>query len=314
MELRWDPLLREWIIVSGVRRSRPMYPEGYCPFCPGAEEVPLSGWRVLSLPNRFPSLVTDAPTPDLSGDRLYRVRRAQGACEIVVYTPQHNTSLAQLAEDHVEAVVDLWAERFKALGSRDDARYVLIFENKGREVGVTLDHPHGQIYAFPFIPPRIERELTSSRSYWKRRGDCLFCRILEKERAQGVRLIAENESFTAFLPFFARLPYGVHIYPRRHLQTLLDFTAEERRGFALILRTVLKKFDRMFEGSFPYMMVFHQAPTDGREYPYYHFHAEFYPPYRERGKLKFFASVETGAGTVTFDYRPEDKAEELRDA
>jgi len=291
-----------------------MYPEGYCPFCPGAEEVPQTGWRVLSIPNKFPSLVSDAPEPEVRGDRLYRTRRAQGACEIVVYTPEHNVSLTELGVDHIEALVELWTERFKALGSREDVSYVLIFENKGREVGVTLDHPHGQIYAFPFIPPRIEKELSSSRGYWKRRGSCLFCHILGKELAEGVRLIAENESFVAFLPFFARLPYGVHIYSRRHLQTLLDFTAEERRGFASILETVLEKFDRMFGGSFPYMMVFHQAPTDGRPYPYYHFHVEFYPPYREKGKVKFFASVETGAGTVTFDYRPEDKAKELRDA
>jgi len=291
-----------------------MYPEGYCPFCPGAQEIPKTGWRVLSLPNRFPSLLPGAPEPEPRSDRLYRVRRAEGACEIIVYTPEHNTSLTELGAEHIEALVELWTERFKALGSREEVDYVLIFENKGREVGVTLDHPHGQIYAFPFIPPRVQRELSSSRGYWKHGGHCLFCHILGKERAEGTRLVAENEAFTAFLPFFARLPYGVHIYSRRHLQTLLEFSAEERRGFASILETVLRKFDGMFGGSFPYMMVFHQAPTDGREYPYYHFHVEFYPPYRERGKLKFFASVETGAGTVTFDYRPEDKARELREA
>jgi len=314
MELRWDPILREWIIVSSAREKRPLFPKDHCPFCPGAEDVPKSEWSVLSIPNRFPSLLADPPPPDIKGDRLYRCKPARGVCEVIVYTPEHTASLAELNVDQIKSIVELWIRRFKVLGDLDYVKYVFIFENKGRVIGVTLDHPHGQIYAFPFIPPLIKRELSSSKRYWKRTGDCLFCRIIEKEREDASRIVCENEDFICFLPFFARWPYGVHIYPRRHLQALTDLKEEECSALASILKEVLMKFDNLFHMSFPYLMVLHQRPTDGKPYPHYHFHIEFYPPYRERDKIKHFASVEIGAGTVTFDYSPESKAKELRES
>ena len=314
MELRWNPILSEWILVSGERRKRPLLPKGFCPFCPGSEEVPKTGWTVLSLPNKFPTLRTDPAPPDVKCDILYRCRPSKGICEVIVYTPQHDTFLADLSIENIEAVIELWTQRFKELGDRDYIKYVFIFENKGRIIGVTLDHPHGQIYAFPFIPSLIKRELASSKRYWKRNGACLFCRMIEKEKKDALRMVCENEGFICFLPFFAHWPYGVHIYPRRHVGALTDLTEEEKTMFASILKKILKKFDNLFNMSFPYMMVLHQRPTDGKSYPYYHFHLEFYPPYREKNKIKHFASVETGAGTVTFDYSPEMKAKELRES
>ncbi|MCW4020037.1 MAG: galactose-1-phosphate uridylyltransferase [Candidatus Bathyarchaeota archaeon] len=313
MELRWDPILSQWILVSGKRGERPLLPKEVCPFCPGSEEVPEKGWTVLSIPNRFPALRSDAPPIDAEGDRLYRCRPSKGVCEVIVYTPRHDTSLADLNVENIKAVIDLWTQRFMELGGRDYVKYVFIFENKGEIIGVTLNHPHGQLYAFPFIPPRIQKELMSSRRYWKRTGVCLFCRIIEKEKKDSVRVVCENDGFICFLPFFAHWPYGVHIYPKRHVEALSDLTEEEKIMFASILKDILKKFDNLFDMSFPYMMVLHQRPTDGKAYPYYHFHVEFYPPYRERNKIKYFASVETGAGTVTFDYSPEVKAKELRE-
>lgn len=313
MEIRWDPILAQWIIVAGKRGKRPLLPEGYCPFCPGSEEVPEKGWTVLSLPNRFPALRPDAPPPDIKYDRLYRCKPAKGVCEVIVYTPQHNASLADLSIENIKAVIDLWTSRFKELGSLDYVKYVFIFENKGRIIGVTLDHPHGQLYAFPFIPTLIRRELASSKQYWRRTGTCLFCTIIRKEQKDEVRVVCENEDFICFLPFFAHWPYGVHIYPKRHREALTDLTETEKVSFAAILKKVLLKFDNLFNMSFPYMMVLHQRPTDGKPYPYYHFHVEFYPPYREKNKIKYFASVETGSGTVTFDYTPEMKAKELRE-
>lgn len=314
MELRWDPILREWIIVSGERGKRPLLPEGFCPFCPSSEEVPASGWTVLSIPNRFPSLRADPPLPNNKSDKLYRCRPSKGVCEVVIYTPKHEATLADLSIENIRAVIDLWADRFEDLGKREYVKYVFIFENKGRIIGVTLDHPHSQIYAFPFIPPLIKRELDSSKRYWRRNGQCLFCQIIEREREDAVRAICENEDFVCFLPFFAHWPYGVHIYPKRHLGALIDLTGDEKNSFASILKRILRKFDNLFNMSFPYMMVLHQRPTDNKPYPYYHFHVEFYPPYREKSKIKYFASVETGAGTVTFDYTPEIKAKELRES
>jgi len=314
MELRWDPVLREWIIVSGEREKRPLLPKEFCPFCPGSDETPKAGWKVLSLANRFPALLADPPLPDVQSGRSYRSKPSRGVCEVVIYTPEHDTSLAKLDAEHIRLVIDLWAQRFKELGDRDYVKYVFIFENKGRVIGVTLDHPHGQIYAFPFIPPLIKRELSSCKDYWRRTGTCLLCRIIDKEKEDASRVVCENGDFICFLPFFAHWPYGVHIYPKRHLQAVTDLTEKERETFALILKEALTKFDNVFDMSFPYMMVLHQRPTDGGSYPYYHLHIEFYPPYREKDKIKHFASVETGAGTVTFDYRPESKAKELRES
>jgi UDPglucose--hexose-1-phosphate uridylyltransferase len=314
MELRWDPIMGQWIIVSGRRGKRPLSPEGRCPFCLGSGEVPKKGWTVLSLPNAFPALQPDPLPPDVEGDRFYRCMPSHGVCEVLVYTPKHDASLADLTVENIRAVVDLWARRFEELGNRDYVKYVFIFENKGRIIGVTLDHPHGQLYAFPFVPPIIQKELASSRKYWKRTNTCLFCTIIEKELKEAVRIVCENDDFICFLPFFAHWPYGVHIYSKRHVAALTDLTDKEKTSFASVLKTVLRKFENLFNMSFPYMMVLHQRPTDRKPYPHYHFHVEFYPPYREKDKVKYFASVESGAGTVTFDYTPEMKAKELRDA
>nr|MDO8075796.1 galactose-1-phosphate uridylyltransferase [Candidatus Freyarchaeota archaeon] len=313
-ELRFNPVLREWIIVSGKRKDRPLLPSRGCPFCPGSPEVPSGDWDVLSLPNKFPSLVPEPSEPDVEGDAFYRVAPAQGVCEVVLYTPQHDKTLADLSVSHIRKIVDHWAERYGELGSREYVKYVFIFENKGRIIGVTLDHPHGQIYAFPFIPPRIQRELESSRDFHAEKGKCLFCEITEREKRDGVRVVVENDDYLAFLPFYARWPFGVHIHPKRHVQSLPQLTIGERDGLAQILKEVLMTFDKLFDTSFPYIMALHQQPTDGADYEYYHFHIEFSSPVREKDKLKFFAGVEESMGTVTYDYRPEDKAEELRRA
>jgi len=314
MELRLDPILDEWIIVSGERRNRPLASETSCPFCPGASEIPKAPWKVLSLPNAFPALTLEPPSADVQGDDLYQCRPAKGSCEVILYTPKHDSSLGSLEVDHIGSVIELWAERYKALSSNSDFKYVFIFENKGREIGTTLDHPHGQIYAFPFIPPRIMTELSSSKRYWLRNKTCLFCNIIKKEKTDATRVVCENESFLCFLPFFAHWPFGVHVYPRRHVQALTDLSPREKEGLARILKNILTRFDSLYGFNFPYMMVLHQRPTDGRRYPHYHFHVEFYPPYREKGKIKYFASVENGAGTTTFDYSPESKAKELRES
>ncbi|MEM4972610.1 MAG: galactose-1-phosphate uridylyltransferase [Candidatus Hadarchaeales archaeon] len=308
MELRWDPLRGEWIIVSGKRGERPVLKVPKCPFCPGSEEVPDANWRVKVLPNRFPSLDPNPPPP--STQRFYQTSPARGICEVILYTPEHDTCLAELPVEHIKELIDLWASRYEELSRLDYVKYVYIFENRGREIGVTLAHPHGQLYAFPFIPPIPQRELENCRGHWEKTGRCLLCDILEEEK-KSERVVDENEHFLTFLPFFARLPYGVHLYPKRHVQALHELSEVERFSLADALKEILTKFDNLFGFPLPYMMILHQRPTDG-EYPYYHFHIEFYSPYRERDKLKFFASVETAAGTITFDYEPEEKAAELR--
>ena len=191
-------------------------------------------------------------------------------------------------------------------------RYVFIFENRGREIGVSLVHPHGQIYAFPFVPPIPRRELDRARAHWRRRGRCLFCAILEEERRAGVRVVFENERFVVFVPFFARIPYEVHPLPRDHVGDILGLPEESYRPLAEAVLTVLRKYDGLFGEEMPYMMVLHQSPTDGRPYPYYHFHIEFYSVKQGRGRIKYRAGVETGAGMFINALSPERMAEELR--
>jgi UDPglucose--hexose-1-phosphate uridylyltransferase len=219
--------------------------------------------------------------------------------------------LPQLPLGHLTKLVRLWRRRFTELKAMRGIRYVLIFENKGAVIGVTMPHPHGQIYAFPIIPPRLEKELAASRAHQRARQRCLFCDILQKERRDGRRIIAENQAFTAFIPFYARWPYEVHIFPRRHVGALDRFRPAEERALAEILKWVTLKYDNLFQMSFPYMMVLHQAPTRGK-FPYFHFHIEFYPPHRTKDKLKYLASVESGAGTFLNDSLAEEKAAELR--
>lgn len=309
-ELRWNPTAREWVSTASHRQHRPQMPEDWCPFCPGSGRVP-DHYDVYIYPNDFAALSIPAPEPAIQGDDFYRVEPSEGKCDVVLYHPDHTTSLPQLSLDHLTRLVRLWRRRFVELRAMAGIRYVLIFENKGAVIGVTMPHPHGQIYAFPYIPPRLDRELSAARAHYRRRGRCVFCDVLKKERRDSRRLVAENAHFTAFVPFYARWPYEVHIFPRRHLGTLDDLSSSEEKALAEILKWVTLKYDNLYGFSLPYMMLLHQAPVRGR-YPYFHFHIEFYPPHRSRDKLKYLASVETGAWSFLNDSLAEEKAAELR--
>lgn len=311
-ELRWNPVLQEWVIVASHRKDRPLDDEGNkkCPFCSGPEVE--GDWDVLSLPNRYASLSLDPPNPSSKPRSLYAVEPAYGACEVILETKQHTGDPGDLPVERIKKVIDLFAERFRALGSNRKIKYVLGFRNKGKEIGVSLHHPHSQIYALPFIPPLVRAELDSSNEYMKKEGDCLFCRIIAEEKADNRRVICENNEAICFLPFYARWPYETHIYPKRHIQCLLDMKENERMDFAAILKQIITSYNNLFDFSFPYIMVIHQRPTDDDDYSYYHTHIEFYPPYRSKDKLKFRAGIEQGGGTSTMDYEPEEKALELR--
>jgi len=282
-----------------------------CPLCPGVLEVP-EDYEIVAFENRFPSLQRHPPEPAVQGDELYKVRPAKGICEVVVYTPEHQGTLAEKGLQDIYNLIRVWKDRFEELAQHDFIDYVFIFENKGEVIGVTLHHPHGQIYAFSYIPPKIEKELISSRKYAAENGRCLFCDILAKELADGRRIVAENDSFVAFIPFFARYPYEVHIYPREHLGSIAEFNDVIQQDLAIILKIVMVKYDNLFDFSFPYMMVMHQKPTTGETCDYYHFHIEFYPPHRTKEKIKYLAGCESGAGSFINDAAAEEKAAELR--
>jgi UDPglucose--hexose-1-phosphate uridylyltransferase len=317
-ELRWHPLMGEWVATATHRQERTFLPPAdFCPLCPTKPggfptEVPAETYDLVVFENRFPSLRSEPPEPAVAGTELYPVRPAQGVCEVILYSPRHTSTLAEEPVEQIYKLIAVWTDRFAELGSLPFVAYVFEFENKGEAIGVTLHHPHGQVYAYPFVPPRIARELEQSDAHHVRTGRCLVCDIVGEERRDGRRIVAENSSFVAYVPFFARYPYEVHIASARHLQALTDMAEEEQKDLAEMLKTIVTAYDRLFDISFPYMMVLHQRPTDGGAYDYYHFHIEFYPPLRTATKLKYLAGSETGAGLYINDTLAEVKAAELR--
>jgi UDPglucose--hexose-1-phosphate uridylyltransferase len=317
-EIRWNPLLGEWTITATHRQERTFLPPAdYCPLCPtqpGAfeTEIPAPAFDIVVFENRFPSLQAVPPPPVVEGSALYPVRPAHGICEVVVYTDRHTTTLAEESVERIRRLILVWCDRFAELGAREEVAYVYIFENKGEAIGVTLHHPHGQIYAYPFIPPRIARQLAQSRQHWARTGRDLLGDILAAEQDDGRRIVCENDAFAVFVPFFARYPYETLLVPKRQVTAIVDFDAYERQRLAEILKTLLVGYDRLFGFSLPYIMALHQRPTDGKTYPYVRFYIEFLPPHRTATKLKYLAGSESGAGVFINDTIPEETAPRLR--
>ena len=275
--------------------------------------MPRPEYDLVVFDNKFPSFSPNPPLPSVPPSRLYLVEPALGASEVVLYTSDHHSTMAAMSLDQVEKVVAVWADRYAELGAREEVSYVFIFENKGEVIGVTLDHPHGQIYAYPEIPPVPRRELEAAQRHIDANGTCVVCDVVGRERADGVRVIVQNRSFVAFVPFAARFPYEVHVTARRHAPSLLDLTDPERSALAELLSRVVKGLDGLFGFSLPYVMSMHQAPTDdGQWQPVSHFHIEFTPLHRTATKLKYLAGSELGGGAFINDTLPERTAAELR--
>ncbi len=312
-ELRWDPFLKDWTMVASNRQNRPQMPKDWCPFCPSSGNVP--DYDVMEYDNDFPALRPDPPAPDDVGTDFFKTRPCYGKCEVILYSPKHNAALTDLSDAHMRRLVDLWCGRFDALRRDPKVSYIFIFENRGEAVGVTMPHPHGQIYAYPFLPKKLALETASAKEYYEKTGRCLFCEHLKNEKAEKKRIIFQNPYFTVFLPFFTAYPYGVYIQSNAHRQYITDFTDAEKTALGITLRGTVGMLDSLFGYRFPYMMCMHNAPVDGRDYSaFFHFHIEFYPPMRSAQKQKFNASSETGAWAACNPTCPEQTAQELRAA
>lgn len=313
-ELRRNPLTDDWVMIASHRQDRPQMPKDYCPFCPGSGRVP-DAYDVYKYDNDFPALSADPPAPDPVATDFFETAPAYGKCEVILYSPQHTVTLPELPVAHIQKLVELWVERFEALSADPKVRYVFIFENRGEVVGVTMPHPHGQIYAYPFLPKKLELEVHNAKRHLRETGNCLFCDWLRAEEDFGRRVIFQNEHFTVFLPFFSEYPYGVYIMSRRHVSTIAELTPAERQSLADTLRRTAGMLDSLFDYKFPYMMCLYNAPVNGEDpHAYYHFHIAFFPPMRDRDKIKFNASSETGAWAHCNPTCPEVTSEELRQA
>ena len=315
-ELRWHPFTKDWVMIASHRQARPQMPKNWCPFCPGPDndKVP-ADYDVLKYDNDFPALSQTPPEPDDVANAFFKTASAYGKCEVILYSPGHTTTLPELSDEHVGKLVDLWAERFEELSKDEKIKYVFIFENRGEVVGVTMPHPHGQIYGYPFVPKKIELELVSAREHFQQEGECIYCRMLREELAFRERVIFETKHFTVFLPFFTEYPYGVYVFSNRHVTDIAALNAEERADLAVCLKQTVGMLDSLFDYKFPYMMCMHNAPVNGEDVSgAWHFHIEFFPPMRAADKQKFNASSETGAWAHCNPTCPEAASQELRDA
>ena len=301
-ELRYDVARGEWVAVAAARQARPLLPaDSQCPLCPSRggrlTEIPAPDYRVAVFENRFPSFggAVTAPVE----------HPAHGRCEVVCFTPEHDRSVADLSPSRIELIMSAMADRTRALSLLPDVAQVFCFENRGEEIGVTLHHPHGQIYGYPFVTPTTERMLARA----KERPD-LFARILATEQA-GERVVARNDLWTAFVPYAARWPFEVHFYPHRQYPDLAALPEEFTAAFAPLYLSVLRRLDAVFDAPIPYVSGWHQAPvSQGRDLAW--LHLELHSVRRDVGKLKYLAGSEAAMGAFVNDVVPEAAARIIR--
>lgn len=316
-ELRFDQTTGQWVIVAALRQDRTYKPPpDQCPLCPGptglTSEVPAPDYDVVVFENRFPSLCGAAnPAPLTTGDGFVSAP-GHGRCEVICFSSKHTGSFADLPAAQARLVVEAWRHRTADLMAAPGIEQVFCFENRGEEIGVTLTHPHGQIYGYPYLTPRTNAMLTRAREYRMRHGGNLFADMLERELDDGSRVVVRTAQFTAFVPFAARWPVEVHIYPNRLVHNLIELESDELDGLARLYLDVLKRFDRMYSAPLPYISALHQfaaaeAQADG------YFHIELMSIRRSATKLKYLAASESAMEAFISDVTPESVAQRLRE-
>nr|WSZ96440.1 galactose-1-phosphate uridylyltransferase [Streptomyces sp. NBC_00857] len=303
-EIRHDVLLGDSVAIASHRQDRTYHPPAdECPLCPSRDgrlsEIPEPDYDVVVFENRFPSLAGDA-----------------GRCEVVCFTSDHDTSFSEIGEEQAGMVLEVWTDRTAELAELPQVEQVFAFENRGAEIGVTLGHPHGQIYAYPFATPRATLMLRSARDHRAGTGRNLFDDIVERERTEGTRVVLEGEHWVAFVPYAAHWPYEVHLYPKRRVRDLRGLDDAARTEFPQIYLELLKRFDRIFgegEPPTPYIAAWHQAPFRAEGRDEFALHLELFTIRRTSGKLKFLAGSESGMSVFINDVPPEAAAERLRE-
>jgi UDPglucose--hexose-1-phosphate uridylyltransferase len=332
-ERRWNPLFQRWTIMALARQDRPLDVKSVldnnppvimqseeemeaersrCPFCVGAPEVP-EPFDVKVLGNRFPALDQSYTEAVFDPGSPYKVGPAFGHQEVVLYTPDHYQKFGNLPVDHLVKLANTWKERYIAVSNMPGIEYVFQFENRGAMIGVSLKHPHGQLYGFSWIPHYVKAEIESVKAYKEETGRCLLCDIIKHDSEEGTRVIKENDNFITIAPFFAAWPHEVHVYPKKHVQSLVDFDDDMILDFAKIMKDINYRFDNLYPGyESAFVMAFHAKPTNDENYDYFHFHLDFYPPMRKAGVQKFTAGVETSMGDFINSTLPEETAEKLR--
>jgi UDPglucose--hexose-1-phosphate uridylyltransferase len=317
-QARFDSLLGEWVVVASHRQDRIFQPpDDACPLCPSSAssltEVPAPEYDVVVFENRFPTYTGTAarPAADAAQPGLLASRPATGRCEVICFSQHHSMSFADLSAGQVATVMAAWVDRSVELARLPGVAQVYCFENRGAEIGVTLSHPHGQIYAYPYVTPRTDRMLAACASYRRDNGRSLFDDMLAAELADGSRIVLAGSHWLAFVPFAARWPYEVHLYPRRRVPDLAALSPAARSEFGELYLELLRRFDRLFDAPAPYISAWHQAPVRHRDGDFA-LHLELFTVRRAPGKLKYLAGSESGMGSFANDITPEVAASRLR--
>jgi UDPglucose--hexose-1-phosphate uridylyltransferase len=328
---RLNALTNEWVLVSPHRATRPWQGEvgsrpaasvpeydPECYLCPGNTRA--GGVRnpvytsTFVFDNDFAALKPDvAPGRlDIDGKGLIVAEAEPGTCRVMCFSPRHDLTLGAMRVEEIERVIQAWVEEFRQLGARKNIRHVQIFENRGAMMGASNPHPHCQIWATASIPEAPAKELASQEAYLKLRSRCLLCDYIELEERQKIRMVYQNEAFTAMVPFWAVWPFETLVCSRRHLGSMRDFNAGEISSLADLLKRVTSTYDKVFDVPFPYSMGFHQSPTDDLAHSEWHFHAHFYPPLLRSATVRKFMVGFEMLGTPQRDITPEIAAERLQ--
>lgn len=317
-EVRFDALSDEWVAVAAHRQSRThLPPADQCPICPttanNPSEIPAPDYDVVVFENRFPSLgpalgsIPDHPQWGTTGP-------AYGRCEVVSFTPDHTGSFSGLTEVRARTVIEAWAHRTEALSAMKGIKQVFPFENRGADIGVTLHHPHGQIYAYPYITPRAGVLGAAARKFYDTADgrETLTGSLLRSEREDGSRMVLEGENFSAYVPFAARWPLEIHLVPHRQVPDLAALSGEEKDELSHVYLDLLKRLDTLYPTPTPYISAWHQAPLDDLLRPAGYLHLQLTSPRRAADKLKYLAGSEAAMGAFINDTTPELVAERLR--
>lgn len=313
-QARFDALAGEWVGIAGHRQTRTYHPPANaCPLCPSVPgnptEIPSSSYDVVVFENRFPSFAGTGAPAQAGG--MFDPQPGNGRCEVVCFTSDHHASMSTLPPSRIRTVLEVWADRTAALGAIPGVEQVFCFENRGAEIGVTLDHPHGQIYGYPFVTPVTVSMLDQVAHYREVNGRNLFEDVLAGETV-GPRVVAGNEHWTAFVPFAARWPIEVHLYPRRQVPDLPALTDDERDAFVPIYSEVLRRMEGVFDDTLPSITAWNQAPVRAGRGDFW-LHLRLFSIRRSVGKIKYLAGSESGMGAFINDISPESAAQRLRE-
>jgi len=327
---RYNPLTGDWVLVSPHRTKRPW--QGHqeksqveekpsydpnCYLCPGnsrAGGITNPDYRdTFVFVNDFSALLEDAPADRMDEDNLFIAHSERGVCKVICFSPRHDLTLPLMEVEDIRRVVDVWEEEYRLLGEKEFINYVQIFENRGATMGCSNPHPHGQIWSNETIPQIPQQETNMQRHYLETHQNCLLCDYVKKETERGERIVVENDSFVALIPFWAVWPFETMVLPRRHVASLSDLSESERTDLASIMKRLGIRYDNLFRTHFPYSMGLHQRPTDAQEHSEWHFHIHYYPPLLRSATVKKFMVGYELLATVQRDITAESAAARLRE-